>query len=169
MKEMFNMSWGIEKEMRAVWRVTTAEGDSMVFKTKDEAVLRLQKELKAAQVKVALAQQSVSHAHRVCSHAMRRYKDFLVRKDVELEVSAFSSSCSVAWRIEGRPDSYTCSIREPKEFVESMSKKLLRKFVRHCLKYQLQKNVQLLRKEKRKYYETVKFAKMARDFRFKEE
>lgn len=164
------MSWGIEKERRTVWRVTTAEGDSMVFNNKEEAVNRLKKELNTVRVKVALAQQSVSCAHKACSNAMRTYKDFLVRKVVELEVSGFSSSsCSVAWRCYGRPDTHHCFIQQSAEFVKGMSKGLLREYVRHCLKYQLQRDVKILKEEKRKYYETVKFSKMARDFRFEED
>lgn len=167
------MSWGLEKERRTFWRITTAEGDSMAFDTKEKAVERLKNELNTARVKVALAQQEVHNAHRSCSLAMEKYKDFLVhRSDMELDLRVVSSShVQVAW-ITGvylRESKYCTTVQQDIELLLAMPKAVLQEYVRYHLLYELKKRIKALRSAKSRYYETVKFSKMARDFRFDEE
>lgn len=157
------MNWGIVKERKTFYRVTTAYGDSLVYNNKDDAEARLEKEMKTARVKVGLAQQGVRNAHRHCSNMMRKYKDFLVNKGAELEIRPFSSTqATIAWI--GWDDTYFVSVQHNADFLRMMSKSMLRGYVRCHLKWELKKCIKVLKEEKKRYYESVKFSKMARDY-----
>lgn len=148
----------IEKKTRVYWTVKGCDGE---YSTKEEAEEAFRRNVRNSAEAVCNAQSRVRTARKRCSQKFRTYNDFLLSMGgLEIKLEDWCGGTAASWNARGRND-YLC-INEPLSVVRTFPKRFLKQLIRLTLKQGLAEQVEVLRTEKKRYYNAVAFLKEVR-------
>lgn len=167
------MSLEIVKETGTWWRVNAC-GNSMTFETKAEAKDYMKKMIDNAQINMAVVQSRLDSAKKSCMHTQEKYNSLIHNIDmIKVDIVEFSAdSCYARWETFKSGTSYkryTFHFDMPADLYRSFPSDFFKEYLRYRLRYYLKQQLRFLKEEKKRYYDAVRLAKEAKEFKFEEE
>lgn len=152
----------IEKRTRTYWTVKGCDGE---YSTKEEAEEAYKRKVYHSAETMRNAQSRVRVAKKGCSAKFRMYKDYLLSmKGLKMRLEDWCGGTAVSWEARGRTS--ITHLNEPVRLVRTFPERFLKQLVRLALKHGLAEQIEVLRTEKKRYYDAVAFLNEIRAMRY---
>lgn len=148
----------ISRKTRTYWTAQGCEGE---YPTKEEALEAYKRKVYHSAETVRNAQSRVRTAKGWCSEKFRTYNDYiLAMKGIKIKLEDWCGGTAATWEARGKTACLT--INEPFSLVRTFPERFLKQLIRLTLKRGLAEQIEVLRTEKKRYYDAVAFLKEVR-------